>query len=341
MIERPTNITICFIGGDIERTNYQQNLILSQYPKYNIFFWRRCDKFQGYYYTWSQIANECISESPNEFIIFINPKVEPSVNDIDYMVDRLLCGYCFVSVIGTGYCGTTIELFRNIGLFDERYLGSEFEDDDFSLRLKMFGKAIIWGFDFDRYPTKESALSPNRGCAVSFFEKKWFQMSDDHYLLDMNLFNTQKKLHGHIIKSGRNDIYQSWMDYTMSEFSSHHVGLRGKFAKIEQDWRGDISFRDIGRIEINVESGKLRVQFDCNTNTKIHIVFVNAVDNKEYNLSDRIAINSNMWHINSIEDELPMEVKIFHEGEKVYHNRYIKSPFNIQLEIGLRITGKI
>jgi hypothetical protein len=47
------------------------------------------------------------------------------------MIDKLISGYCFVSVIGTGYCGSTIELFRTIGLFDERYLGSEYEDDDF------------------------------------------------------------------------------------------------------------------------------------------------------------------------------------------------------------------
>ena len=114
MIERPKKITICFIGGNVEQTNAQQDSILKQNSDYDFFFWRRCDKFEGYYYTWSQIANECISESPNEYIIFINPKIEPLISDINHMIDKLISGYCIVSVIGTGYCGSTIELFRNV-----------------------------------------------------------------------------------------------------------------------------------------------------------------------------------------------------------------------------------
>ncbi len=341
MLERPNKITICFIGGNVERTDAQQDAILNQNPDYDFFFLRRCDKFEGYYYTWSQIANECISESPNEYIIFINPKIEPLISDIDHMVDKLISGYCFVSVIGTGYCGATVELFRNIGLFDERYLGSEYEDDDFSLRLKMLNKAIIWGYDFDRYPEKESPLSPNRGCALSFFEKKWNMISEDVYLLDMNLHRTQKKLHGHILKASNDLISGSWLDYSKSHFSDHHVGLRGKFAVITEDNRNEITVRDRGKIRLWANSGRCNVLFECDTKTKVYVVFVNAKDGHEFNISSRFTIENNMWYSDDIEESEGLEIKIFHEGEKIYHDRFITLPFDVELNMGLRVTQKI
>ena len=341
MIERPKKITVCFIGGNVERTNIQQDSIINQNNDYEFFFWRRCDKFEGYYYTWSQIANECISESPNEYIIFINPKVDPLISDIDHMIDKLISGYCFVSVIGTGYCGTTVELFRNIGLFDERYFGSEYEDDDFSMRLKMFNKAIIWGYDFSRYPEKESPLSPNRGCALSFFEKKWNMISENEYLLDMNLYSTQKKLHGHILNSKNNLISESWMDYTESEFSDHHVGLRGRFAKISEDTRNDETVRTSGKIRLWADSGKCNASFECDIQTRVYIVFVNAENDREFNLSSRITLNPGTWHSDYIDANNGLEIKVFHEGEKIYHDRFVTVPFDKEINIGLRITQKV
>jgi len=342
MLERPKKITVCFIGGNVERTNIQQDSILNQNMGYEFFFWRRCDKFEGYYYTWSQIANECISESPNEYIIFINPKVDPLISDIDHMIDKLISGYCFVSVIGTGYCGSTIELFRNIGLFDERYLGSEYEDDDFSLRLKMFDKAIIWGYDFNRYPEKESPLSPNRGCSISFFDKKWEMISDNVYNLDMDLYASQKKLHGHILKSNKRDIAESWMEYSKSEFSEQHVGLRGNFATILEDRRKRITLRENSKIKINMGSDKFDIYFECPIQTKIYIIFVNAEDGSEFNIAgSRVTLESNTWYTDIIENSNGMEIKIFHECEKIYHDRFISPPFIKEIEIGLRITQKI
>lgn len=342
MINKPENITICFIGGNPERTDEQQNLILSQNSNFNFFFWRRCDKFQGYYYTWSQIANECICESPNEFIIFINPKVDPLIEDINFIIEKLVSGYCFCSIIGTGFCGATIELFRKIDLFDERFLGSEYEDDDFSLRLKIFGKAIHWGYDFSRYPEKESPLSPNRGCALSFFEKKWTQLSSSVYLLDENLYKTQKKLHKHFLKNERKEISDSWADYSESYIEKNsHVGIRGHLAHFFLDERESEVIREESKIRIEADSEICKIEFLCNAKTKIYVVLVNAQDGKEYVISSRRSLPSNTWNIDKIEPLKHIEFKIFHDGEKIYHDRKFLVPGYRDIEMGLRITTKI
>jgi hypothetical protein len=34
------------------------------------------------------------------------------------------------------------------------------------------------------------------------------------------------------------------------------------------------------------------------------------------------------------------EIKIFHEGDKIYHNKAVLLPINMDINIGLRITEK-
>jgi hypothetical protein len=367
MITRPTSITICFIGADPTRTDYQQSQLSDLAQSYNVLFWKRSDKNREYYYSWSQIVNEAISESPNEFIFFINPKIEPKSSDIEFMLDKLLNGFCWISVIGTGYSGATIELFRQIGLFDERYLGSEFEDDDLSLRLRSHGKAIHWGFDFSRYPSEDSPLSSYRGCAESFFTMKWnlqtnnFWEQENVYFMNMKLFNNQKRLSSHISNNNNQEISSSWMDYSESHFSNEHqVCFRGRFGRIIEDHRPDVIIRDKAKILIkSTEDGTVKLEFQCKTKTKIFIFIVNAEEGKEHNLTtNRTVLSSHGYDgglggwaslsldlFSKVERNInyakTLEIRIFHQGEKVYHNHCCEFPLDLELDLGLRIQQKV
>jgi hypothetical protein len=131
------------------------------------------------------------------------------------------------------------------------------------------------------------------------------------------------------------------MDYSKSEFSDHHVGLRGKHAIIKEDTRNDVTIRASGKIRIWADNGRCNASLECDTQTKVYIIFVNAEDNREFNLSSRITLSSGMWYSDYIDANEGLEIKVFHEGEKIHHDRFVAMPFDKEINIGLRITQKV
>ena len=81
-IEIPKSFAICFVGGDKNKTNEQELLLKPLLEKYNIEFWRRCDRFSGFYASFSQIINEACNETNEEFIFFINPSIAYSTDSM-------------------------------------------------------------------------------------------------------------------------------------------------------------------------------------------------------------------------------------------------------------------
>jgi hypothetical protein len=55
-----------------------------------------------------------------------------------------------------------------------------------------------------------------------------------------------------------------------------------------------------------------------------------------------ILLDSNTWNSNIMFDNVTdvNEIKIFHEGDKIYHNKAVLLPINMDINIGLRITEK-
>ena len=99
--------------------------------------------------------------------------------------------------------------------------------------------------------------------------------------------------------------------------------------------------RASSKILLNCANNYLRIQFVCQSLTSIHLVLVAPDDAKEFTIARRKTIFSNQWDLDSIEGSNGIEIKIFHEGEKIYHDRFITMPFDIEINIGLRITQKI
>jgi hypothetical protein len=346
MLDRPQKIAIVFVGNDPITINKQEDQLSPIRKKYDVEIWRRSEKFSGNYSSYSQIINEGVCDTDSEFMFFINPKVSNiSPNDIESMLDELISGYCWVSRVAFGLFGTTKQLFRKTGLMDERFVGNEYEDDDFLLRMKGINKAFIWKYDQERYPDNPRGvvLSPMRGCSATVFSLKWLRDKNnpDLYLLNRD-YSEEKKLSPKHLSWNRSDIEESWMDGSESIIEeTSHVAIVRKNAVVGLDNRKTIIARADSVIELEISENSLRVGFSCNVDTSIHVIAVSAIEGGEFTVARRKTIFSNTWESDEIESSGEIEIKIFHEGEKIYHDRFIKAPYFREIKIGLRISQKV
>lgn len=120
--------------------------------------------------SFSKLVNECIVNCPTELVIICSEKARPKPEDVRKMIEFLNQGFGFVALWGLGFFGFTKELIRQIGFFDERYIGGGFEDVDFKRRLKLANIAIVWSFEIK---FKNLASSWNNVTGSKMDLKKW------------------------------------------------------------------------------------------------------------------------------------------------------------------------
>jgi hypothetical protein len=339
-LNRPNSISICFIGGDLSITKSQENNLIDLADKYMVEFLHRGDKFTRNYHSFSQIINEFVVESENEFMIFINPKINPRVEHVEDLIDKLCSGYCWVSRVSFGFWATTKELFRNVGLMDERFIGSEYEDNDFMIRLKIFSKAIFWEYKLDEYPYNfRFPFSSMRGLSKDIFLYKWGDSRNDFYL---NRMIEEKKLPKKIRLKRNYEIFNSWLDKDETKLIHSEVmpGMSECYNKDIKLNKSDINLSySMGVIKFSGDMKHNKVEFLCDISTHITVVMINL---KSQNIcTENRTIYSNTWFFNNFFDDTEdyIEIKIFHGADKIYHNKYVNIPFNFDVEIGLRIVS--
>ena len=336
-IELPKSISICLIGGDPNITSEQEELLKPLRKKYNVSFHKRSDSYTGFYASYSQIVNELVNESTNDFLFFMNPKVKPTPDQIEEMLLDLCSGFCWTSKIAFGLWGTTKELFREIGLFDETFIGSEWEDIDFICRLKQFGKAVKWQYQVELYPQEQSKVNDLRGLSHTVFNNKWIEGDDNILYLDYD--NSEHKK----LKSYQSNYYisNSWSDFSESVFMDNNSQAPWfkkdiRIKKFKKNYQYSNS-----KILINSTLDSIKIEFLCDYQTEITICFINS---DGYSVTFGTILKSNTWYANRLFVERiteHCEIKIFHDGSKIYHNKYVFIPIKMDIEIGLKITNKI
>jgi hypothetical protein len=120
--------------------------------------------------SFSKLVNSCVAACPTEIVVIFSDKMMPTANDIQRLVKLVEDGYAFVGLYRFGFFGFKKELFRQIGMMDERYLGGWHEDDDMYLRL---GEARLAA-----YITQEVNYTPGpsgwaHAKAIEHYYRKW------------------------------------------------------------------------------------------------------------------------------------------------------------------------
>ena len=122
------------------------------------------------YPSFSKLVNSCVAAAGTETVIIMSDKVMPRAADVQHLLKLLDQGYAFVALYRLAFFGFKKQLLREIGMFDERYLGGGYEDDDFYIRLK---EANLASYITEEVEYAKSKSTWNYGQAQGHFHHKW------------------------------------------------------------------------------------------------------------------------------------------------------------------------
>jgi len=338
-LERPNKIAICFVDGNKERTLEQVKQLEGIEDDFTVEWNFRADKFSGSYSNFSQLVNEAVVETSSEFMVFINPKTNISREDVNRLIDDLCNGFAWSSICSFGFWATTKELFRQIGLMDERFIGSEWEDNDFAIRMKQFGKAINWRFEIQKYPWSKPILPQMRGLTASLYPTKWHQRDGVYYRTDQ--FREEKRLPKIIQDRGRLDICASWLDWSATSSDNvSHVFQETNNATVSDKIVSTSKIKANALFNIKYVDGSIKIEFICGVPTGLIVILTNGLPIGEERLvtDQYMDFNSNRWWACELNPGI-YDIRVFHEGKLVLNNMaYNTSDPDIEYKLGLNIT---
>lgn len=175
----------------------------------NVNYNNRFERHPGSYDTYSEMVNDAVSTSPDEFVVLINDRTFCNVEQTMKIVDLLQSGFAASTMYSVGYIGYSKELFRKIGMWDERFYGGGFEDDDFVIRLRHADFAYYESQEGRYDQSFKSHLRPAGGDACMRsepeFKKKW-DVLDDRIVKKLPEVLGKK----YYLGPERNDISETW-----------------------------------------------------------------------------------------------------------------------------------
>lgn len=123
-------------GCSQEIVNNQKEALKPLEEKYKIYWNNRIDRYPKLYPSYSQLMNHAIATSPTEWIILMNDRLFPTVDEVEKTINLLENGYSCVYLFNIGFFGLSKELIRKIGWFDEEFYLGGWEDRDWVYRLR-------------------------------------------------------------------------------------------------------------------------------------------------------------------------------------------------------------
>jgi hypothetical protein len=122
------------------------------------------------YPSFSKLVNSCVAAAAAETVIVMSDKVMPSSKNVNHLLTLLDQGYAMVALYRLAFFGFKKQLLRKIGMFDERFVGGGFEDDDFYIRLK---EADLGVYISHEVPYAKGQSGWNYSLAQGHFVNKW------------------------------------------------------------------------------------------------------------------------------------------------------------------------
>lgn len=336
MIQVPKKIAICFTGGDTQRTQEQINMLAGLEEDYDIEWSLRSDKTSEIYYSFSQIINEAVIETSSEFMVFVNPSAIISTKDIKLMINDLCRGFAFSSVISFGLWATTKELFRKIGMMDERFIGGGYEDNDFLIRLKQADLAIFWRYRTEKYPhwafgtaDKPILKTQYTGLTDSIYGMKWFKK--DNTLYRTNLFLQEKKAPKWFLKRENTIISNSWKSWMYTKYEEcyfiDNIFKSIDYLDISNNIAKAVKTRTQAKLTISLENGIVVFRHTGKEKYKTNLVIV-ITDAESRQIINHVSIKTNNWWGHYLrpsgifELENFYDIRVLHGGRILIHDNF-------------------
>jgi hypothetical protein len=333
MIELPKKVAVCFMSGDKDIAENQSNIIDKSKLGFELEEYFRHERNSFLCQTFSQMINETIDDTESEFMIFINPKTIICTDDIEFIVNKLCSGYCFASLFGFAFFGMTKELVRKIGMLDESFLAGEYEDNDYLIRMKLFGKMVYWGQDWSKYEYFKSKCDPNRGSSLTMFWRKW--RWKENRLISSNASKKTKSISRRHSKE-REDISSSWRGFE----ESHGEGgiWEMTVCEIEETNMSEHLVEANLNIGINFKDENFFIEMLSEVDTAISYFLVTKNDGD----SGRVPINMNLVYSNHWRSlpvsEKEIELRLYHDGNLIYLNQIGEGE---EIRLSFRIPSSI
>ncbi len=327
MIDKPKKVALCFMSYDSKVSDKQLLSLDINKLDFEIETYFRYERNPHQYQTFSQMINEAIDDTNSEFMIFINPKTIISSEDLNFIIDKLCNGYCFTSLFGFAFCGFTKELVRNIGMLDEEFLASEYEDDDYLIRMRLFNKMVYWGQDWSKYDFYKSKCQPYRGSSLTTFWRKWRWR--DNTLVSSN--NSKR------------------VKYISRRHSDHNYNIKNSWKSFDDSWGEGGIWNKINSCKI-IETNLYENLTDSNINIKVKFTnnsfFIEMLSDVDTAISyflvttnkeGRVPINMNLVYRNTwmsipIEQK-EVELRLYHDGHLIYINQINECEFDMNFNL--------
>ena len=224
------DITICLYAAREEIVAAHTEKLKPMEEHFNVHWNNRIDRHPGTYDSYSQLVNESIVTSPTERILLVSDRVLPTAAEGQRAFELLEQGYALAGMWGVAFAAVTKELFRKVGWWDQRFLGGGYEDDDYTLRMKLANVAcyesIESNYDFSWRPARKDG---HAACAASepHFNRKWHQMPD---FIARVVPEENHQQYDSAIGPERPDISSCWLPWEKSRYGVEYDNLRKRLA---------------------------------------------------------------------------------------------------------------
>jgi len=214
-----TEFTICLhCGCSRDIVDAQIAALKPLEEKYKVHWNNRIDRYPKLYQTYSQLINHSIATSPTEWVILINDRTSPTVEEVEKMISLLESGISCVLLYNVGFMGFSKELVRTIGWWDERFILGGWEDRDWVFRIKLHNLALYESLESTYDMSWKSPLNGPPGDAESY--PHWAAKYSDYG--DVMMKNLSEEVYDHwdlFIGDSNDEIKNSWKNWDDSTLS--------------------------------------------------------------------------------------------------------------------------
>lgn len=144
----------------------------------------------------SKLMNDVIVNCPTETVFVIHDKMRPIESDIYRTLEYIVDGHGMAWLWPFGFGAFNKEVIRQVGFYDERFVGGQYEDCDMIRRFMEKDISLVMLHDVKRI---EVPTSWRPWMAEMFYRQKWGgensmsrMLDDEKYLYDIGPSNNFK-----------------------------------------------------------------------------------------------------------------------------------------------------